>query len=295
MGYPGPVIQTSQKPYYDATADANRRRTYYGDLADKADSMSPQELYSGLHDLLETTHTHALDYDPSKNLYPRVDLHPDGTVKSIYGDKSGPGRTSEEVIADDQRRRQEFEMARRRGGSNASDFHYNCEHVVPQSWFHKHEPMRGDLHHLFACDVPCNSLRGNALYNDFPEDPKGNCGIATPNHSHFEPAQGKGAVARATLYFLLRYPGEIGDAKGEYTAGDIPTLLKWHHEDPPNEYEFHRNAEIQADQGDRNPLIDFPQWADQIDFTQGLGAVGRNSQQRVLPGEYFLSCPLIGH
>ncbi|MGW1681571.1 endonuclease [Saccharopolyspora sp. NPDC002376] len=27
---------------------------------------------------------------------------------------------------------------------------YNCEHVVPQSRFGNREPMRGDLHHLFA-------------------------------------------------------------------------------------------------------------------------------------------------
>ena len=35
-----------------------------------------------------------------------------------------------------------------------SDNLFNCEHVVPQSWFDKKEPMRGDLHHLFACDPP---------------------------------------------------------------------------------------------------------------------------------------------
>ena len=38
---------------------------------------------------------------------------------------------------------------------------YNCEHVVPQSWFNRREPMRGDLHHLFACETRCNSFRGN--------------------------------------------------------------------------------------------------------------------------------------
>ena len=45
---------------------------------------------------------------------------------------------------------------------------YNCEHVVPQSWFSKKEPMRGDLHHLFACESRCNSFRGNHAYFDFP-------------------------------------------------------------------------------------------------------------------------------
>lgn len=32
----------------------------------------------------------------------------------------------------------------------------NCEHVVPQSWFDRNQPMRGDLHHLFACNPSCN-------------------------------------------------------------------------------------------------------------------------------------------
>ncbi|MEU9014913.1 hypothetical protein AB0D12_35245 [Streptomyces sp. NPDC048479] len=55
---------------------------------------------------------------------------------------------------------------------------FYCEHVVPQSWFTKQEPMRGDLHHLFACEAV-----------------------------GFQPEEGKGTVARAPLYFLLRHPG----------------------------------------------------------------------------------------
>ncbi len=41
---------------------------------------------------------------------------------------------------------------------------YNCEHVVPQSWFNKRNPMKGDLHHLFACESRCNSFRSNIPY-----------------------------------------------------------------------------------------------------------------------------------
>ena len=52
---------------------------------------------------------------------------------------------------------------------------FNCEHVVPQSWFAKHEPMRGDLHHLFACEPRCNSFRGNTPYADFADDTPGRC------------------------------------------------------------------------------------------------------------------------
>ncbi|MET3114373.1 endonuclease I [Pedobacter sp. CG_S7] len=45
---------------------------------------------------------------------------------------------------------------------------YNCEHVVCQSWFKKQEPMRGDLHHLFACEARCNLFHNNFPYHDFP-------------------------------------------------------------------------------------------------------------------------------
>ena len=43
--------------------------------------------------------------------------------------------------------------------------------MVPQSWFEKHEPMRGDLHHLFACESRCNGFRGNTPFADFPDFP----------------------------------------------------------------------------------------------------------------------------
>ncbi len=51
----------------------------------------------------------------------------------------------------------------------------------------------------------------------------------------------------------------------------MQTLLQWHRDDPPAAYEKHRNAAIYEKQGNRNPLIDFPEWADSIDFGAGLG------------------------
>jgi endonuclease I len=149
---------------------------------------------------------------------------------------------------------------------------YNCEHVVPQSWFNKAEPMRGDLHHLFACESGCNSFRGNIPYFDFPdfeEALRSECGKR--ERDGFEPSNGKGAVARATLYFLLRYPRQIDAVDEEYGPNRILTLLDWHKDKRPTDYERHRNAAIFELQGNRNPLVDHPDWADRITFTLGLG------------------------
>jgi endonuclease I len=47
-------------------------------------------------------------------------------------------------------------------------------------------------------------------------------------------------------------------------------LLDWHGQFPPGDYERHRNAAVFARQGNRNPLIDHPEWAANTDFTAGL-------------------------
>lgn len=79
---------------------------------------------------------------------------------------------------------------------------------------------------------------------------------------------GNGAVARATLYSLVGYPGVIGSDK----LGDrLEILLKWHGEHGISDYERHRNREIFLKQGNRNPFVDHPEWAGLVDFVQGLG------------------------
>jgi endonuclease G len=35
------------------------------------------------------------------------------------------------------------------------------------------------------------------------------------------------------------------------------------------EWELHRNQVLYQLQGNRNPFVDFPQWAKMIDFTEG--------------------------
>ena len=86
------------------------------------------------------------------------------------------------------------------------------------------------------------------------------CGKSESNG--FEPAHGKGAAARAVFYFYLRYPRGISD--DESPVERLDALLGWHEQFPVSEWEQHRNAAIFERQGNRNPLIDHPEWAGEI-------------------------------
>ena len=153
------------RPYYDAPEDKQRRTQYYAGF-----DFSARDLLSRLSALLEQTHENPLHYKPIAHVYPWLDVHPDGFLRSIY---SGRKYTPEEIIAEDlkveaARARRKAESLHAEAAVRAAELDaleaqlpYNCEHVVPQSWFDKREPMRGDLHHLFTCESGCNSFRGN--------------------------------------------------------------------------------------------------------------------------------------
>lgn len=275
--------RSRRRPYYEKRKDEEARQTYYAGI--DVDGLDQGELYRRLGRLVTETHLREPAYKPSRMVYPWVDLHPDHQLRSIY---SGKTFDPEEFI------REDFAMERRRAerlrelalteSSSGTDrllaeeaaleaaFPYNCEHVVPQSWFEKREPMRGDLHHLFACEWGCNSFRGNTPYYDFAdfeEAIRDDCGKREENR--FEPSSGKGTVARAVLYFLLRYPKVVASNAREFERERLAVLLDWHEQDGVDDYERHRNQAIFELQGNRSPLIDHPDWAWQIDFGLGLG------------------------
>lgn len=262
------------RPYYDLKADAEAQQAYYQDF--QLNTEDGKEAFALLSRLVKDTHTTQLEYHPEKYVYPWVDRRPDGQVQSIYSPKSIVELNSARQNAVDNAVAQMASFAPLAPETVAAHISLtqtagslNCEHVVCQSWYDAKEPMRGDLHHLFACDSRCNSYRGNRRFHD-AEDPNtdvvAECGTRTANDRGFTPQAGHGAVARATLYFLLRYPKKAA----AYGAEDIATLLAWHKKEPPSLYEKHRNQAIQEMQGNRNPFIDHPEWAEKVDFTQGV-------------------------
>ena len=164
------LAESKARPYYDDEADQAAAAAYY-------DGVRPDRL----GELVAETHREQPRYQPARELYPWVDLQPDGVIRSLY---TGQTWDPAELIAQDFHvaELRVRERARLIATARADDatveealeraLPYNCEHVVPQSWFDKREPMRGDLHHLFACESRCNSFRGNTPYAEFADFPQ---------------------------------------------------------------------------------------------------------------------------
>lgn len=300
-------VDTEGDSYFDEEAEEDLIDTYYNGI-DPGDGGD--RLFMSLSKLVTGTQSTVFSYRTARHLhlYPLIDRHPDGSLKSVY---SGEVVSDELINAEIESFEKAVQDLAISEGLETADFSderldtidlilesngpFNCEHVVPQSWFNKQQPMKADLHHLFACEPNCNSFRSNIPYWEFDDDESENlraievalettenlaeeghrpaCGIREGRK--FEPDANKGAAARATLYFLLRYPGEVGDIKSgpklELTKSRVEILLKWSEADPPSLWEKHRNAEIAKSQGNRNPLIDHPEWSRLINFDLGFG------------------------
>jgi hypothetical protein len=112
-----------------------------------------------------------------------------------------------------------------------------------------------DAHALRAADAIENSIRNNQHYGQYI-GPSGTLG------SFY------GDVARSVLYMAVRYNGlEVVNGFPEGTEGelgDLATLLNWHRNDPPDDFEMNRNNVIYNWQFNRNPFIDQPDLVEYI-------------------------------
>jgi deoxyribonuclease-1 len=230
-------------PYYDEATDARYKQAYY--------ASANNATYWTLNKLITSTHAKILTYDEARKqyLYPAVDRHPDGKLHGIYTNTT-------------------FNSLMR-----GYDIEFNCEHTMPQSWFNEKLPMRGDLHHLFTAEPHCNSYRSNFAHGQFDNgetivSKREGCGMLfLGSEESFEPHGSKGPVARAILYFLVRYPRVIKESF--FNKENLAEMVTWAKE-PLTLWEKHRNAEIYAAQGNRNPFIDFPELVSKIEFYDAL-------------------------
>ncbi|WP_223560448.1 endonuclease [Chryseobacterium lathyri] len=168
-------------------------------------------------------------------------------------------------------------------GYNGEGDCYNREHIVPQSLFSSASPMVADIHFIRATDGKVNGMRSNypfgkvqtASYTSYNGSKLGNSISPGYGGTVFEPIDAfKGDVARMIFYFVTRYEAELpGFSTGNMLGGstypglqtwELNQLLAWHIMDPVSSEEIARNNASYTYQGNRNPFIDNPSYAEQI-------------------------------
>jgi len=107
-------------------------------------------------------------------------------------------------------------------------------------------------------------------------------GCYRDSSAYFEPRnESKGDVARILMYLYMHYSNEVSnnasysyagaldirnvvytDAKTKDSAWNM--MVEWSKLDPVDDFEMTRNIESQKIQGNYNPFIDYPQFADLI-------------------------------
>ena len=153
--------------------------------------------------------------------------------------------------------------------SAAADLGVNTEHVWPQSYGARAEPLKSDMHHLFAARQRVNSSRGNLPFGDV-DDARADAWYrldadqsrvptadlaawSERGQGRFEPREAvKGDVARAALYVVTLYGDRVDVG---FFDRQRETLLAWNDADPPDDAERARSAFIAGQQGSENPFV----------------------------------------
>tara|TARA_Y100000589_G_scaffold93015_1_gene87884 strand:- start:585 stop:1463 length:879 start_codon:yes stop_codon:yes gene_type:complete len=185
----------------------------------------------------------------------------------VVDNKSGRVHTAYSGVDAARRGHRYFEEGDANLDGTPDDF-VNCEHIWPQSKFSKQRPMVSDIHQLFSTFSKPNGMRGSFAFGEVVNPRYSTKAGAKQGGNLFEPQDNlKGNVARAMLYFMVRYhnrPIFRKTDKEHFWNSRIAMFLKWNREDPPDDWELARNERVEKFQGNRNPFIDEPDLADRI-------------------------------
>ncbi len=234
--------------------------------------LTGQQLRIGLRNIIRN-HTQ-LTYTPGLwNAYQSTDRKPNGKIWDIYSDVPGGTAAYEYTYYTDQCGA---------NNPNAEGGCYNREHTWPKTYFSSDTPMYTDLYIVMPTDYWVNNKRsdypygkvGTATYtstngsklgnNVYPGGPGGTC---------FEPIDSfKGDIARNYFYVSTCYWADSAHFNNNYSMASqvnlkpwaVQMLLEWHHMDPVSQKEIDRNNAAYLIQGNRNPFIDHPEYADCI-------------------------------
>jgi len=161
---------------------------------------------------------------------------------------------------------------------------YNRESLIPQGSFGAGFPMKNDIHHVIPSDARVNHQRSNLPFGtvgttDWTSQNGSKVGmsnVAGYSGIMFEPIdEFKGDIARAILYFVTRYEDTVdgytsfamfnGTENQALANWAVTMLLDWHNNiDPVDQREINRNNAAYNYQGNANPFVDHPEYANMI-------------------------------
>jgi hypothetical protein len=226
---------------------------------DNIDGLAGSALIQGIQDLISEEGTvRAHTYEDVKTILEQADQNPQNSneIWMIYSEAPRGKYLYQTGSSGTGKWNREHTYPRSRG-----DFFSIEEDDIPtginQWWNTNADSLRhanSDAHGLRAADALENSQRGNQHYGEY-DGPTGNAGSF------------KGDVARSVLFLSVRYNGlDVVNGFPDVTGqlGDLATLLTWHQQDPPDDYEMNRNNIIYDWQKNRNPFIDYPDLVDYI-------------------------------
>jgi endonuclease I len=233
---------------------------------DSAEGLAGDDLRGALHEIVDD-HT-VLSYAYSWEAFYTTDDKPNGKVWDMYSDVPGSEPPYEYTFGVDQ------------GGiGGVEGTGYNREHAWPSSWSGGELlPKYSDLFTIYPTDNFVNNQRGNDPYGEVAAPSwtslngsrKGSCSYPGYSGPSFEPIdEYKGDFARTFFYVTVRYYTEDSAwSSSAMTDGAdilpwaVRLLLDWHEADPVDRKELERNGTVYAMQGNRNPFIDRPEFAD---------------------------------
>lgn len=171
-------------------------------------------------------------------------------------------------------------------GSGSTQY-WNREHLWPNSYgIDKSQPKYTDIFNLVPANKAVNNDRSNNYFDyadpDKPgyEDPANALAPECKENSSliWEPGDGqKGWVARALFYMTTRYtdlqlvdtPPDLAPDSSSSRMAQLSVMLEWNRKFLPSAKELDVNQRIfEIYQHNRNPYIDFPEFADAV-FVEG--------------------------
>lgn len=224
---------SSEEILYEVTIEADTTNLDFDGYYKNLEDVTGNALKLALRELITDTHTNITSYAKLKEVLQDADEDPNNPDNMILF------YTGASVTKTD----------------NMST--WNREHVWAQDlsngWFGE-SGAGADAHHIRPCNPSVNSSRGNKIF-----------GTSTTTSTYYPGDEFKGDVARIIFYLMTRYQeSETYNLDFTDIAESVDLLLLWNEQDPVSALEMNRNNVVEEVQGNRNPFIDYPEFAEEI-------------------------------